>query len=49
MSNAAKNFDFLGTGLSIQHNYFKKLLFWFVSCQNFKSFSKTIPLLLSSV
>jgi len=34
MSNAAKNFDILATGLSVLHNYFDsstKLLFWFVS------------------
>jgi len=34
MSNAAKNFGILATGLSILHNYFDsstKLLFWSVS------------------
>jgi len=34
MSNAAKNFDILATGLIVQHNYFDsltKLFFWSVS------------------
>jgi len=33
MSNVAKNFDILATGLSVLHNYFDssiKWLFWFV-------------------
>jgi len=45
MSNAAKNLDILTTGLSILHNYFyssTKLLFWSVSSENFRSFSKTV-------
>jgi len=45
MSNAAKNVDILVTSLSVLYDiYFDssiKLLFWSISSQNFRSFSKT--------